>query len=744
MSTTNLLVQLIRSCTKEEFDKLVTTYLKVVMHYSLVINSDGPGDGGIDIRVLDIDGRKQQFQLTIQKNETNAKMKDLEQKILSDCKKASNNHMSFGYDKALQFFYSQMLSNSTRRNLEKKARDNSGIELTILDASDIADIAVQYPELESFILDLSPELTNSSNSKNDSSEYSLVYDLVGFGKTADIKKDIVEAYIIQVLYEDGPQTLDGLAENCAVKFHTNEERKFFERLLNNLYSIRKELNYDKVIKTYSLTEGKKAEVDKKLKCQQEDEFSFERAIKDILIEYEQENNYEQYVNCLKDIYTSNFSESFMASSQTDETKLDKLKRVAIQNGITRVKTFITCLLQVCENNKYLQKVCASNVFGKKISLDNLERYARDNKTIYIDTTIALYLLCYYYKPDSNYSLYYYKMAETLFLFCKKHNIKLHIVERYLWELQRNVSEALSLIPFSYCEYFRDLGSTRNVFYNHYLYICEEDESSLSFEEYLSDFGFRSKQTKYELDATIQGHLSEHGIETVKMKEYDKSVSVKIIEEYVIQHNRKKTLFAMDNDAIMMEFLADKDTNVHPLDPVFITWDKTFFEVRDEFFKRKTTAHRWMQFVPNQFVDRYSLLSFSINEETITKEMLAIISDDLVKQTRTLADAIAAFINPDDKVGLKYTKKLAELRESLICNVTDSSDFSIKDMPHSSLDDVIFELIEHYKGNSSFEELFKNESMVDDVMEIINKAVMSYPQSQVIGNEIYESIDNLLS
>lgn len=238
MSTTNLLVQLIRSCTKEEFDKLVTTYLKVVMHYSQVINSDGPGDGGIDIRVLDIDGRKQQFQLTIQKNETNAKMKDLEQKILSDCKKASNNHMSFGYDKALQFFYSQMLSNSTRRNLEKKARDNSGIELTILDASDIADIAVQYPELESFILDLSPELTNSSNSKNDSSEYSLVYDLVGFGKTADIKKDIVEAYIIQVLYEDGPQTLDGLAENCAVKFHTNEERKFFERLLNNLYSIR--------------------------------------------------------------------------------------------------------------------------------------------------------------------------------------------------------------------------------------------------------------------------------------------------------------------------------------------------------------------------------------------------------------------------------------------------------------------------------------------------------------------------
>lgn len=744
MSSTNFLAQIIRSCTKEEFDKLITTYLRIVCSYNQVINSDGPGDGGIDIRVLDEAGRKKQFQLTVQKNDTNKKMKDLEQKILNDCRKASENHESLGYDKDLQFFYSQVLSNDTRRRIEKQARQDFMINLVFVDANDLAEIASQYPELSQFILSINPELFESSKSSKKLSECNLVYDLVGFGRTADIKKDIVKAYIIQVLYENQALTIDEVAEKCITKFHTNEVKSFFERLLNSMYSTEKELDYDKLTKRYSLTEEKKSEVDRRIESQQEDESSFERAVKDILAEYGQEDNFELYVNILKDIYESNFSDSFKTSSQTDETNLENLKRIACDKGIANVEIFIKRLLQVCEENKYLQKVCASNVFREKITLDNLERYAKENKIIYIDTTIALYLLCYYYNTEADYNLYYYRMARTLYLFCKKHNIRLHIIERYLWELQRNISEAISLIPFSYCEYFDKLGSTRNVFYNHYRFINIEEDPNLTFEDYLLDFGFRSNQNKFEIDITLKDHLNNLGIDVVKIKDYDKSVAVNIIEDYIINHNRKKTHFAVENDALMMEFLADTDYEVHPLDPVFITWDKTFFEVRDAFFGRRTTAHRWMQFVPNQFVDRYSLLSFSIEEETITKEMLAIISDDLVKQTRTLADAISTFVNPDDKVGLKFTKKLAELRESLICNVPSAKNFPLKETTRSDLDDVLFEIIEHYKGNKGFEDLFKNGAVIDDVMSIIADAVRSYPTNRVVGKDKYDSIDNLIS
>lgn len=743
MSTENFLSSIIRSCTKEEFDKVIKAYLKYVLHLSQIIKSDGPGDGGNDIRILDDGNSKRQVQLTIQKSDTSKKLSSLEDKILTDCKKAYENHSALGSEAVLNFFYSQPLSNASRRRLEKLSRENYMIELRILDSDDIAEIAAQYEELKSCIIDLDPKLKESFNSSQ-SHDYSLVYDLVGFGNTADIKKDIVEAYVIQALFENESLSIDGIVSKCADKFHTKEGKSFFERLLNKIYSTRKELNYDKINKVYSLTEAKKAEVEKRLRQQQEDECLFERAIKDILAEHGQEKQYAIYVSCLKDLYTTNFSASFDVSGITDETSLNMLKRKAQENGIANVDSFITKLLQVCENNKYLQKVCASNVFGKKVSLDNLEQYAKNNKSIYIDTTIALYLLCYYYDPDLDYDLYYYRMAVTLYLFCKKHNLKLHIVDRYLWELQRNVSEALSLVPFSYCEFFGSLGSTRNVLYNHYLHLNNGDKDSISFDDYLSNYGFRNRQSREEIDAIIQSHLLRLGIETVRMKDYEKSIAVKSIEDYIDKHNRKKTAFAIDNDALMMEFLSDNDSAVHPLDPVFITWDKTFFEVREDYLNQKPYVHGWMQFVPNQFVDRYSLLSFSINEETITKEMLAIISDDLVKQTRTLADALSTIIDLNDKVGLKYTKKLAEMRESLISNIKDFSDFPQKEVTHSDLDDVVFDLIEHYRGNRGFEELFKHEGMIDAVMAIIDDAVQTYSVNHTIGNSVFSAMDELIT
>lgn len=744
MSSKIFLSQIIRSCSKEEFDQLVKAYLRIVLLCKEVIISDGPGDGGIDIRVFDDGERKRQYQLTIQKCEGAQKMKELENKVMADCKKASENHSYLGYERELKFFYSQSLSNANRRRFEKLSRESYGIELSFMDSDDIADVSSQYPELTSFILSINPEIAESLKTSKEPSDFNLVYDLVSFGKTADIKKDIVEAYIIQVLFEEGALSTDEIVEKCKSKFHTGEGKSFFERLLTKLYSNRGALIYDRTTKTYALTEREKSEVEERLKQQFEEERSFEFAIKEVLAEYAQEEQYRVYVNCLKELYTSNFNESFNVSVQTDKTKLEELKRISKKEGVTNVETFIKSLLQVCEDNKYLQKSCASNVFGKQVSLDNLERYAKDNKEIYIDTTIALYLLCYYYDDNADFDLYYYKMAVALYSFSKKHDIKLHIVERYVWELQRNVSEAISLIPFSSNCYFEGLGGTRNVFYNHYRYISEKEDSSLGFEKYLENYGFIKGLSIHEISAVIQSHLNELGIETVRMRDYDKTIARNTIEDYIVNNNRKKTLFAIDNDAMMMEFLADKDSEVHPMDPVFITWDKTFFEVRDNFFRIKPFSHRWMQFVPNQFVDRYSLLTFSINEETITKEMLAIISDDIVKQTRTLADAISSIISPVDKVGLQYTRRLAELRESMICNNAVSSDFPQPDGSSSTLADVFFGLIEHYKGNPRFEDLFKDEDLIDDVMAVIKKAANVYSPSHGLDNSIYDSIDKLLT
>ena len=174
-----------------------------------------------------------------------------------------------------------------------------------MDSDDIADVASQYPELMSFILSINPEIADSLKTAKEPSDFNLIYDLVSFGKTADIKKDIVEAYVIQVLFEEGALSTDGIVEKCKSKFHTGEGKSFFERLLNKLYSNRGELIYDKVTKKYALTERKKSEVEEKLKQQLEEERSFEFAIKEVLSKYAQDVTTERTVSTVAEVVSFN-------------------------------------------------------------------------------------------------------------------------------------------------------------------------------------------------------------------------------------------------------------------------------------------------------------------------------------------------------------------------------------------------------------------------------------------------------
>ena len=87
MSRKKLLVKLIDSSEKNEFDKIVKTYLKEVYGFERIVVTDGKDDLGIDIRVFDYGQSKIQYQLTIQKNNTSQKKNKLNNKLFEDVKK---------------------------------------------------------------------------------------------------------------------------------------------------------------------------------------------------------------------------------------------------------------------------------------------------------------------------------------------------------------------------------------------------------------------------------------------------------------------------------------------------------------------------------------------------------------------------------------------------------------------------------------------------------------------------------
>lgn len=759
MSRVNQLIQIINGCDKKEFDKIVKSYLKNIYGFERIVVTDGTGDTGIDLKVFDYGGQKNQYQMTTQKSGTIQERSQLKKKIFEDVEKAKNN-IEYGYSNNLFFFYSYELTNKIQREYAREALNDYNINLFIIDANQIAEESEDNIDLQQIIYNQS-ELADFQLKKSlyEDKNKCLMYDLVSFGKCTDLKLEIVEAYILQCLFEKGSLSQEQIANCCKEKFSSKENPTFYSKLINKLYSGEKKLSYSKETKCYSLSPNEYDAFHKRIEQIKIDEQSFINEIGVVLKQYGQENYIDNYINLLVEIYTNSLCNRIEIKQILDDenellTKLLSYGKKQYGNNEADVKKMIGQLLQVCDQNKYLQKICASSIFSSKISIDNLEKYAAERKQVFIDTNIALNILCFYYK-NTDYKEYNYQLSKSLSEYCRKNNIKLYLTDRYLWEVTGHIREAMDLVPFTKIPKFNLLGGSRNVFYRYYDYLFGIGCLDCSFDDFLAEFGFKDsdRNNTDKLNQTLTKYFSEIGVEVIPIPySYNIESTKKTLEIVLAEMDRFKTSFARENDCIMLKYLGDNDVEVHKIDPVFITWDKSLYKVLKSFFEDNPNLKKWMQFTPGQFIDRYSLLSFSINSETISKEMLAVISGDIVQHTISLLDSLSLILDPNTDVGLEYTKKITEMKDSQIYTIDkspkESQDITTKD----TIDYVVYNISNLYRDNQDqyikFKELFSLKEYIDDVIKIINSSIDYYkknkrfdkPTTECSFNKLIELVD----
>lgn len=747
MSQKKSLIHILESCEKHEFDKVVKSYLREVYSYTRVINTDGKDDIGLDIKVLDDSGCKYQYQLTVQRSDNVREKSALKRKILEDVQKAKENCKD-GYENLLFFFYSYRLTNKSISAYKREALKDYGIQLEIIDANQIAEEAENLAKLKEIIYSLSNLSVFKTSSFEDSKKNHLIYDLVSFGKTSEIKLEIVKAYILQELYMQLSLTGEDIEKSCNDNFKSSENTVFYKKLLQNLYNIEQKVLYDKKSKTYSLTEETRKEISNTNEQINVEKAYFVNQIGTILTENEIVFLLDDVLKLLKEFYIATFDKRIKSLDTGDLEECNVLLSLLTNRGKVpshKAKDILMSLFSICDDNKYMQKVCAECVFSSKVNLNDLEKYAREKKKVYIDTTIALYLLCYYYQDTDNYKSYYYNLSKGFCQFCKKNKIKLYITNRYLFEISSHIREAFNFIPFSKLQSFSDLGTSRNVLYNFYLHLQRHEQIDYSYEEYLSKFKFGVYDSNTKLNQTISLYLDNLGVEVVEIqKGYEIDNSSKLIANTLIYNNKAKTNFALTNDAIMLEFLGDKDIEVHPIEPVFVTWDKIMFKVLKDYFNEHLNAQEWMQFTPSQFIDRYSLLSFSINEETISKEMLALLSGDFVQQTYSLIDSLTLILNPEEKVGREYVNAFIEMKKENIYTISKDSDEDSDSQETDIIDYTVHKIVQHFsESREKLKNLFSMEELFPTVLNSIKTLIEHYTKDKKIENEDFSSLDNLI-
>lgn len=755
MSKTNQLIILLDSLDKKEFDKIVKIYLQKEYDFKKVVFTDGKDDVGLDIRVFDFEGQNIQYQLTVQKSKSQSEMNAFTKKVIEDVEKAKINVKEFGSKDKLIFFYSKTLTNKRIRTLQGIAFKEYSINLEIIDANRIAEEAENIIEIQSELYKINE--FDKFKVDNSSFDNSLLYDLLSFGKPTEFKTQIIDSFVLQLFFINQNLEKEEVKQACESQFQVKENNVFYDKLLNRFLS-EKRISKNKSSGKYSLTSEERNRLDSRNKEFELEKTLFIQNIVEILTKYGQEKEIDEYIKELKQLYIDNFNSDLSDALKNDEEFhifsmcRDFIK--FIENKLknkSKAKELSKELLRFCINNKFIQKIAASKVYSSRIDNNRLETYLNNKKKIFIDTAVGLNSLCYYFNPKLDYKNYFYRATKNLLEFSRSENIKLYISERYIWEMQNHVNDAFNLIPFTLIPQFEHLGSSKNIFYNYYNFLKSTSniDIEVGFRDFLEKFGFRERNGYKSFHSIILNSLSQIQIEEQKIeKEYDIEEANKLFEDSLIKLYKQKSNFTRNNDSIMLEFLADNDVEIHPLEPVFLTWDRAFFETQVTYNKKFPKSQDWLMLSPNKLVDVYSILKFSINSETVTENLLALISDDIIQNTYSLVDTLSIVLNPNDDVGLEYTSRLSEIRESEI-NKLNSEDVTRPENfeGEAVIDDIFFKLTSHYRDSESklndFKNLFTQKVYMDKVIKLLVKTISDFYKNKFLDNNIVAEFDKLI-
>jgi len=592
----------------------------------------------------------------------------------------------------------------------------------------------------------------------------VLYNFISYGtNTIEIKQQLINSFILHHLSRIESDSILNISRLCNENFSINAENNFYKRLFNNLNQDNRLICIDSKLGIYKLTEN---EI-KKIKAANDD-FNFREQIliieiKNELEKYNIENIYEEVILRLKELFEKNYNldinEIYDNNNNNDNAIycrefLDYL--LSKVNKRDLVEEIFFNLLLICEQNDFLHRISLGNVFADISNYDNIQNYIRILKReIYLDTQIIIYALCFWYK-DCDYENVYYRITKELFKLKEQNsNLRLYASSLYINEVAYHLKEALLLVPFEDLNIFK-IASSSNVFFRFYLYLKESNQ----LEDEVEDFGgFLTQFDVYYDDiydkeyiqiATelITQYLESLDIEIVEIPKLDKEPAVEIFKSVLQTKEKSRQEITVNNDAIMLTYLST--SGEHDVEPIFITWDTTFYEARKKYFEKFRGCELWHLFSPGKLLNHLSLLEFEVNPESLSNDFYSILySADLQNKTENVIDSLTTLLDIDKEDRRKYINKLKEFGKKYVFTHDKESD-SFEQEQNQPIEILINKLTYYYKNydtTHTFDDLksiFSESVYFEQITSIIQRELENLINYNPDINNVYKQLDNLIT
>ena len=727
MSQEKLYSQLITSLDEKELYTFAKAYLQEVDGLTRVVVTNGPYDSGMDL--TNLESTECQYQATIE-------AKNFDRKLDSDLIKAKANAETYGLPNRVKYFYSHSISQRRLLQLQKLAKSTHNIFLDLYDANRLAQVSTAYKELSDLLLELARIDTNQKESPFfDSTKKKAFYDLMSFGKSTDIKYNIVRSFVLYDLFSNSEIKKEELLKKLNGQFGSKINSAFFENFLGRL-STEKKIKITK--NSITLNETEKNRIRHVIENYKAEEHQLITEILSVLRSFDILLDIESLVGKLSNLYECNYSIN-LGEFTTHETNFadihtaTKELRMFLKSKATSkcdIDSLIKQLICICDNSEILSRIAVGQVYTKVNDPERLQQYINqniNNKDIFLDTNVIINLLLVHYDQNTDYPEPQYQVAKQFLEFTTANGFTLKTIKKYAVETVNIFKDALAIVPFTRMPMFKYLGGSNNILYKFYTYLSDNvllPEEVTSFSDFLNEFKFRETGDD-DFDSEIGYLLDSINIVVKNIVDYNVAKAMASIEDDLKANNRFKNYNVLLNDARMFCRLGDKNVDVNPIDPVFITWDNSLMGARKRYFKSVPDCTRWFMFTPIRFMDHFAMMNFQVKPGSVSNEVLSILDDNhgFQSMTQSLLDSMIAIIRPKDEVGLKFSNKMGELREKEILEVDRLDTNQEMNTEAYPIDKVVNSLVKNYifqgdkTKSEAFKSLFQTETYFNDIFKI---------------------------
>jgi len=755
--------------SEPNFNELIVNFAKEYYDTKEVHISNGPYDGGIDL-VYAKNGKEQKrnIQITIQE-------KGYETKLREDLKKASENSEKYAYQKRLDFYISQKITQSKKNELVREAELDYEIDLKIYDANKLSGLASEYKSIRNTIQKFNTVAFPAENIKIDKNTKILFDTLTMSRDTTQLKNDFVKSFILFHFFEHGESKVSDVVDGLKKVFYDKFQNSFYENEIGRLKlegSI--QVISDSKPKTYDLSSEMREKFEKINQKAEIQEAELLSEVNKILTRFNLMQETESIVNLLVELYNSNYESDISETQHVTNGHNRKIHKIFseiicyIQKNSdiseNQANDIARNLLVVCKKNDYLNKASISGMFTNLFKSDKLEYYlSQTERKVYLDTQILLQCICNIYSEENIDDQLY--NAIRVFLDSienAKIPISLNTTTDYVSEVAAHIQNALKLENFLSLDYIQDLGKSKNVIFNYYLALKEKGADFEDFSAFVNDL-LEIETPAYD-DLNFIEIVAQVIIERFEMLEinvetprwYEPNEYKKYRKEYEIslsysQHDNK-SYEARKHDLNAILHICDNQFDMKEYDfiePYFITWDTSFYEARKSLLKLKNLSF-WYLMPPLKFANTISLIDFKVNNEALNYNIISMVEDNfnLSSQSISFFDLMSSFVDTGKvskwKLGGIFAKMRSKLRDEL-----DIKDFQKIKHGNLPIDELLLMIRNHYQNPGTthkFSEiisLFQNNDFADEISNLIESNLNNFMDGKNLKASIIEGLDTLI-